>query len=173
MNPNDIIALISAAATSAYQAGVEAAQAASNVQATEAGTSAFKSGYEMGYADAKDEIGDTTGDKQAAYDHGFMEGHAHNEQAAYDDGYIDGVSDARVSPSDADARVAELCAYENFDGFDYDFDPSEYTDLDDGSWEWVESDYDFDHLEPKENASVEGDSYVDFYVDANGIAHKA
>lgn len=35
-------------------------------------------------------------------------------KAGYQAGYVDGVSDARMRPAEADARVAELCRYDDF-----------------------------------------------------------
>lgn len=71
----------------------------------------FKEGYQSAEA-AYDKNAD------AAYDHGFMEGHAApcdcevlNEdqlQFEWDSGYLEGVHDARVKPEEADRYVALL-----------------------------------------------------------------
>jgi hypothetical protein len=51
-------------------------------------------------------------------------------QASYDDGYVDGVADARGWPQYADEQLARLCEADEFDD-----------------------------LEPKENACIEGEEY--------------
>lgn len=75
----------------------------------------FNAGFMAGYQRAKARF-DTENED---YKTGFNTG--------YDDGYIDGVSDARVCPSDADARVAYLC-----DTDEYVDDETFYSD-DDGT----------------------------------------
>lgn len=77
---------------------------------------AFKNGYDAGY--------------EAGYNNAHAE-RDENEQrkSSYDDGYVDGVSDARMCPAEADARVAELCGYDDFETME-DFEDF-YDDQDD------------------------------------------
>lgn len=86
------------------------------------------------YVEAIDRDGD------AAYDHGFMEGHSQSAAESYDDGYVDGVSDARSFPDFADDQVALLCAdaeyYEGDSGDENDFeDDGDYKfDIESGKY---------------------------------------
>lgn len=84
---------------------------------SEANDASFAEGHNYGY-DAGHHDGITSA--AHAYDNGFVEGYVGFEQASYDDGYIDGGSDARVSPSEADRIVAELCSADEAEVDDYD-----------------------------------------------------
>lgn len=123
MTPNDIVQLLAAAATAAHQAGYEqghkAAEAATQtpeyIEMVRLAHSfaddlkeAHGQGYDAGFNDGADGRQDA---EKAAYCDGYNDA----STSAYDDGYVDGVSDARVCPSDADARVAELCSDEEYD----------------------------------------------------------
>lgn len=104
---------------------------------------AFKQGYDAGFNDGAD-------------------GRQDVEKSAYDYGYVDGVSDARMSPSDADRIVEELCSADEAEVDDYDDQADEDGfdgRYDDFYHEWAPCptfDYD-DTYEPKLNAAVEGE----------------
>jgi hypothetical protein len=111
---------------------------------------AFNEGYEDGAAEAIKNLKELTDEEaekhyeagtiagradgfKAGYDAGCLEAstlHAHNNQSWYDDGYVDGVADARGCPQYADEQIARLCEQDEFDD-----------------------------LEPKVNAAVEGAEY--------------
>lgn len=85
---------------------------------------AFSNGYDIGKHEGRME-GFKAGymDAEAAYRSEDLVQAAQNMEDSYNDGYVDGVSDARVSPSEADRIVAELCS-EDAEVDDYaDFEP--------------------------------------------------
>lgn len=85
---------------------------------------------------------------EAGYAKGFEEG-SRASYIDYDEGYIDGVRDVRAHPDHADERVAALCYADEFDTDEFELQDAYavYEPLDE---------YEFDYLEPKQNAAVEG-----------------
>lgn len=124
--------------------------------------------FERGCAQAAEDAWET------GYTKGMTDGADQADAATYDDGYVHGVSDACLWPKYADEQVARLCSadeydeVETFDNYD-DFADAYQGDSGDENDNWwgdqSENNVDdyvfdedtFDHLEPKENAAVEGE----------------
>jgi hypothetical protein len=107
----------------------------------------MKAGYELGLQTGQENL-------EAACDASFDTGYEHGEKdgllqgegvssaaisEAYDDGYLHGVGDARSQPHLADEVVQDIInvrAEAHFEALaeDYDFDPSEYTVVDEDGY---------------------------------------
>lgn len=85
-----------------YERGVAEAKVAKDAAYEEGRRQSNEDAWEAGYAKGFDDGEDVAGLSEA------------EEENVYNDGYVDGVSDARMWPSFADQRVAELCGSDEF-----------------------------------------------------------